>query len=95
MRCDRARGLKPGSDEHVGDGAGGVRRGRLGWVGVGDLRREPEVGEDLADDVGVLDGRDQAQAAATPRAGQDVEVEGMPHEVGPGPVAGFLRHGDG
>lgn len=52
---------------------------------------------------GVLDRREQAHAAATARAGEHVEVEAAPHQVGPRPVAGFagsvatelgdLRHG--
>jgi hypothetical protein len=47
------------------------------------------VREDCADDLGVLDRREQAHAAATARAGEHVEVEGAPHQVGPRPVAGF------
>ena len=47
------------------------------------------MGEDPADHPRILDGRDQAHAAAAARAGQDIHVEGAPHEVSPGPVAGW------
>ena len=38
---------------------------------------------------GVLDRREQAHATATARAGEHVEVEAAPQQVGPRPVAGF------
>jgi hypothetical protein len=44
----------------------------------------------FADDLGILDRREQAHAAATARAGEHVEVEAAPHQVGPRPVAGFV-----
>jgi hypothetical protein len=34
------------------------------------------VRQDLPGDVGVVDGRDQAQAPAAPRAGEDIDVKG-------------------
>lgn len=54
-----------------------------------NLSRKPEVREDLANDAGVLDGREQPHAAATARTGEHVELEGASHQVGPGPVAGL------
>ena len=41
------------------------------------LRRAREVGEDFMDFSGIVDGGDQAQAPATSRAGEDVNLEGM------------------
>jgi len=38
---------------------------------------------------GRASGCDQAHAPATARAGEHVEVEGAPHQIGPRPVAGF------
>jgi len=69
------------SAARAGEGRGGPEEG--------DLGREPEVREYCADDLGVLDRREQAHAAATARAGEHVEVEAAPHQVGPRPVAGF------
>ena len=42
--------------------------------------------EYFADALGVLDRREQAHAAATARAGEHVEVEAAPHQVGPLPL---------
>ena len=55
-------------------------RGGGGWGRARRLRgaRAGQVAEDRAHDGRVLHGGDDAQAAATARAGQDVEVE---HEV--------------
>lgn len=64
-----------------GEGLAGRRRAIHG------LGRERESGEDLADFARILNGGDQAQAPATPRASEDVELEGAMHELGPGPVA--------
>ncbi len=50
---------------------------------MGDLRREPHVGESLVEALGVVDGRAEAPAAATARAGEPVDVESAPHQVGP------------
>lgn len=55
---------------------------------MGDLIREPQVCEYLVDDLGVFGGRDEAHAAATARAGEHVDVEGAPRQVGPRPGAG-------
>ena len=89
------RGKPPGPDTavrscgHVGEEVSGASRRGPGRACVGDLGRQPQVGEDLADDPGFLDGGDQAHAAATARAGEDIDVERAPHQVGPRPVAGF------
>jgi hypothetical protein len=86
---DRARG-DAGRRRHGQAGISATRpagRARRG-AGARDLGREPQVRQELADDLGILDGGEQAHAAATARAGEDVEVEGAPHEVGPRPVAG-------
>jgi hypothetical protein len=37
----------------------------------------------------MLDGRDQAHAAAAARTHEHVEAKGAAHQIGPGPVAGF------
>ena len=58
------------------------RRGAIRGLG-----RAREVGEDFADFAGILDGEDQAQAPATSRAGEDVNLEGTLHEPSPGPVS--------
>ncbi len=44
-----------GSSRHVGEEVSGGSQRRPGWAGSWDLGREPEVREDLADDLGVLD----------------------------------------
>lgn len=52
------------------------------------------MGEDPADHPGILNGRDQAHAAATARTSQYVELEGTSHKVRPRPRAtraGSLR----
>ena len=49
----------------VGEEVFGPARRGPGGAGIGTLGREPEMGEDPADDLGILDGRDQAHAAAT------------------------------
>ncbi len=51
------------------------------------------MGEDLANDAGILNGRDQTHAAATARTREHVKLKGAPHQVSPGPVAGFVRTG--
>jgi hypothetical protein len=43
------------------------RRG-AGGTGDGQIRRQPKMPQDPADDGAVLDERDEAQATATPRA---------------------------
>ena len=48
------------------------RRGPRG----GDLDGESQVGEDLPNDAGIGNGREQAHAAPTAGAGQDIQVEG-------------------
>jgi len=91
-RVDKAR-PSAGSGQHglgwhVGEQVrAAARRRRPGRAGGGPLGWEPQVGEDPADHPRILNGRDQAHAAAAARAGQDIHVEGAPHEVSPGPVA--------
>ena len=48
-------------------------------------------GEDLTDRVGILHGADQAQAPVAARAREHIDIEGAPHEIGPGPMPGLLR----
>ncbi len=88
-RTELDRALDPdGLGWHVGEQVrAAARRRRPGRAGP--LGWELQVGEDLADDPGVLDGRDQAHVAAAARAGQDIHIEGAPHEVSPGPIAGW------
>ncbi len=49
------------------------------------------MGEDPADHPRILKGRDETHAAATARTREHVKFEGAPHQVSPGPVAGFGR----
>jgi hypothetical protein len=79
-------GLSLGFGDHVGGVAGGVRRGWLGRVGLRDVGGEPEVGEDGADDVWVLDRRDETEATATDL----VTANGFSDDV-----SVLLRKGDG
>ena len=80
----RLRGGERSGGQGGEEVSGASRRG----PGLGDLGGKSEVRENLANDAGVLDGREQAHAAAAARAGEDVEVKGAPHEVGPRPRAG-------
>jgi hypothetical protein len=69
--------------------SGRVGRERLAGrrSAIHGLGREREAGEDLADFARILNGGDQAQAPAAPRASEDVDLKGATHELGPGPVA--------
>jgi hypothetical protein len=51
------------------------------------------MGEDPADHPRILNGRDETHAAATARTREHVKFKGAPHQVSPGPVAGFARTG--
>ncbi len=82
-RGGRATGRGAAAPRPSGAGRRGPR-----WAGVGELSREPHVGESRVDDLGVFDDRDEAHAAATARAGEHVDVEGAPHQGGPRPAAG-------
>ena len=62
--------------EDAGEKASRLRWGRLGRIGMGDLGGQPQVRQDALDRAGVIDRCDQAQASATPRAGEDIDVEG-------------------
>lgn len=91
-RTELGRSLDPdGLGEQVGEEISGTDWRGPGRTSVGDLGREPQVSEDLADDPWVLNGRDQAHAAAAARVGQDIHVEGAAHEVSPGLIAGWGR----
>lgn len=91
-RTELDRALHPDAlGGQVGEEVSGAGWRGPGRTGVGDLGREPQVGEDLADDPWVLNGRNQAHAVAAARAGQDIHVEGAAHEVSPGPIAGWGR----
>lgn len=52
------RGRRAESGEHVGEETPCLRGRRLGRMGVGHLDGQPQVRQDLADDVGVVDGGD-------------------------------------
>ena len=69
-----------------GEVSGTARRGP-GGAGIGTLGREPEMGEDLANDPGILNGRDQAHAPPTARTREHVKLEGAPHKGRPRPIA--------
>ena len=64
-----------------------VRVASWRWAGARTLGRESEMGEDPADHTRILNGRDQAHAAATARTREDIKLEGAPHEVRPRPIA--------
>ncbi len=76
-----------GAEERGQAGMSATRSAARAGGGRGGLRKgtsvEPEGREDLGEDLGVLDRREQAHAAATARAGEHVEVEAAPHEVRP------------
>ena len=59
---------------------GGWRAGRQG---LGNVRGETEVPQDLADDRGVVNGGDEAHPTPAPGTGKHVEVERSAHQVGP------------
>lgn len=90
-RCGTERGHALGPSSALGRGVGeevsGTARRGPGGAGIGPLGREPEMGEDPANDPGILNGRDQAHAATTARTNEHINVEGPPHQVGPRPVA--------
>jgi len=56
------------------------------WSGCCRCGGEPEMGENLPDDDGVLDGGHHPHAAATPGARQHVHPERMPHQLRPRPL---------
>src|SRR5215467_1479897 len=62
-----------------GRGADLRDRGGAGWVGG---VRAGEVGEDGAKHGWVLDGGDDAEAAATAGAGEDIEIPHAAHQSG-------------
>ena len=82
-----APGRRAGRSGADVSGRVGVERRAGRRRAIHGLGREREAGKDLTDLSGVLDGGDQAQAPATPRAGEDVDLEGATHERGPGVVA--------
>ena len=62
-------------------------RGRAVYVVGGPC----QGGEDLTDRVRILHGGNQAQAPVAARAREHIDVEGAPHELGPGPMPGRRR----
>ena len=87
----------PGRQRGKGDTAGRtsapVEQVGRRWPGRRRRGREPEVGENLPNDDGVLDGGYDAHAAATPGARQHVHPECVPHEVVPRPLPRRGRRG--
>lgn len=85
---ERGHALGPSSalGRGVGEEVSGTARRGPGGAGIGPLGREPEMGEDPADDPGILEGGDDAHAAATARTGEHFEGKGAPHQVGPRPI---------
>jgi hypothetical protein len=70
------------------------------WPGRRHLGREAEVGENLPDHDGVLDGGHHTHVTATPRTGQHVYGEGVAQQVWPRPPARggrrrWVAHGGG
>src|SRR4029453_17415488 len=57
-----------------------VIRRRPGRTRCWKLRRDPQVREDLPNDRGLLDRRDQFHAATALRTGEYVDLEGPAHE---------------
>ena len=47
------------------------------WAGARNLVWESEMGEDLANDAGILNGRDETHAAATARTREHVKARRM------------------
>jgi hypothetical protein len=78
-----ANSVRPGpildNTEHEGGGRWWGGAGRRGGDGAG------QVGEDRADDGGILHGGEDAQPAATAGTGQDIEIEHAAHQRRPGP----------
>src|SRR5439155_3611456 len=54
-------------------------------------RRATGARENFVNHLGVVDDGDQAQAPAASQTGEDVDTEGAPHEIGPGPVTKLHR----
>ena len=54
------------------------------------LGRKAEVAENHAHDLSRLDCGDHRHAATASRAGEHVEIEDAPHQIGPGPIARLL-----
>ena len=94
---DIAGRTHPGRQRGKGDTAGRtsapVEQVGRRWSGRRRGGREPEVGENPPDDDGVLDGGNHAHAAATPRTGQHVHRERVPHQLRPRPLARRRRWG--
>ena len=64
-----ARASGEGEPVLLGRRTGGDEGRQLGW--------KTEMGEDLGDDRGIFDGRDEAQAAAAAGTGEDVDGEDL------------------
>jgi hypothetical protein len=62
-----------------GDQAGVSAKRGGGGIRPHPLARQPEVDEELLHDARILDRRQQAHSVATLRAGEDVNIEGVPH----------------
>jgi hypothetical protein len=61
----------------------GEERWCTGEPGDRQARRETEMPEKSTDDRRLLDERDEAQATATARTCQHIELEGTPHHIRP------------
>ena len=89
MRIDlgrRAQRARWRSSVNVGRrGSANPRAGR--GRAVHGLGRERDGVQDLANLSRILDGGDQAQSSATPRAGENVNFERVLHQLGPRPMA--------
>ena len=72
----------------------GEQRRRTRGTSDRQIGRQAEMTQDPADDGGRLDERDEAQAAATARTRQHIELEGTPQQIRPDrAAAGFRRDG--
>src|SRR2546430_11006330 len=67
-------------------GAVGIHRHGKRRRAIHVLSRPPGARENFVNHLGVVDDGDQAQAPAASQTGEDVDTEGAPHEIGPGPV---------
>ena len=62
-------------------------RRRSGGAGFGHFTRQVQVLEDLLDDCGILDQRNQSHPSETLRTLENIQPEAAPHQIGPSHVS--------
>ena len=60
-----------------------AQRGRPSRAGLGDRRRQTQMVQDPRDHRRIVDERDQLEAPPAPGAGEHVDAEAAPHQLGP------------